>query len=144
MLVPWFETPLFAELEAFRREVDALVSAPLTFDVPRGLTAGRGLHVREDGEQYVVNADLPGLAAEDLELEVTGRQLSVKGRRSLEVPDGYALKHRERSAWTFERTLSLPEDVDPDKVEASLRDGVLEIRLPRVPEIAPRRIAVSA
>lgn len=144
MLVPWFETPLFAELEAFRREVDALVSAPLTFDTPRGLTAGRGLHVREEGEQYVVNADLPGLSAEDLELEVTGRQLSVRGRRALKVPEGFQLKHRERSAWSFDRTLSLPEDVDPDRVEATLRDGVLEIRLPRVPEVTPRRISVSA
>lgn len=144
MLVPWFETPLFAELEAFRRDVDALVSAPLTFDVPRGVAAGRGLHVREDGDRYVVNADLPGVAPEALTVEVTGRQLAVGGRRSLGVPDGWKLQHRERGEYTFERNLLLPDDVDTDKIEASLRDGVLEVTLPRLPKISPRRVAVSA
>lgn len=144
MLVPWFETPLFAELEAFRREVDALVSAPQTFDVPRGLTAGRGLHFREDGERYVVKADLPGLAPEELEVQVSGRQLTVSGTRRLTAPEGFTLQHRERSEWRFERTLALPDDVDPDKVQASLRDGVLEVSLPRVAEVQPRRIEVNA
>lgn len=144
MLVPWFETPLFAELEAFRRDVDALVSAPLTFDVPRGVAAGRGLHFREDGERYVVHADLPGVAPEALTVEVTGRQLSVGGRRALVVEDGWKLQHRERADYDFQRNLLLPDDVDTDKIEASLRDGVLEVSLPRLPKTSPRRVAVSA
>ena len=144
MLVPWFETPLFAELEAFRREVDALVSAPQTFDVPRGLTAGRGLHFREEGDHYIVKADLPGLAADKLDVQVAGRQLTISGQRELTVPEGFTLQHRERSEWRFERTLSLPDDVDPDGVEATLTDGVLSVHLPRVAEIAPRQITVQA
>lgn len=144
MLVPWFETPLFAELEAFRREVDARLSAPLTFDVPRGVAAGHGLHFREDGDRYVVYADLPGLAPEDLEVHVAGRQLSVSGKRTISTPEGFELKHRERAATSFERTLVLPEDVDADAVQASLRDGVLEVSLPRVAQVQSRRIEVSA
>ena len=144
MLVPWFETPLFAELEAFRREVDARLSAPLTFDVPRGVSAGHGLHFREDGDRYVVNADLPGLSLEDLEVHISGRQLSVSGQRTITTPEGFELKHRERTSWKFERALALPEDVDADNVAASLRDGVLEVSLPRVAQVESRRIEVTA
>lgn len=144
MLVPWFETPLFAELEAFRREVDARLSAPLTFDVPRGVAAGHGLHFREDGDRYVVNADLPGLSAEELELQVAGRQLLIRGKRTIKAPEGFTLQHRERASWSFERTLVLPEDVDTEAVGASLRDGVLEVSLPRVAQVQSRRIEVTA
>lgn len=144
MLVPWFETPLFAELEAFRREVDALVSAPLAFDVPRGRAAGRGLYVREVDGGYRVQADLPGLDPEALEVQVSGRQLTISGRRELSVPEGYVMRHRERAPWSFERTITLPDDVDADRIEARLRDGVLDVHLPRVPQATSRRIAVNA
>ena len=108
------------------------------------MTAGRGLYVRDEGERYVVLADLPGLAPEDLELEVSGRQLTVSGAREITVPEGFQLTHRERSSWRFERTLTLPDDVDVEHIDATRRDGVLEVHLPRVAQVQPRKIEITA
>ena len=144
MLVPWFETSLFAELEAFRREADALMSAPLTFDPARSLAAGRGLHLAEEETRYVLSADLPGIDPEDLELSVKGRQLTVRARRELVSPPGFETTHRERSSWRFERSISLPEQVESDPITARLVDGVLRVEIPRAARAQSRTIPVNA
>ena len=143
MLVPWFETPLFAELEAFRREADALLSAPLTFDPSRPYAAGRGLHLTEDEERYVLSADLPGIDLEDLEVSVKGRQLTVRARRETATPEDFETTHRERSSWRFERSISLPEPVDGDRIMARLVDGVLRVEIPRAERAQSRNIPVN-
>ena len=96
-----------------------------------------------DGK-LVVKADVPGLSKEDLDISVVDNRLTIRGERkkASEVKeDNY---HRiERVFGTFERSFELPATVDAGKIEASYKDGVLEITLPEKPEAKPKQIAVK-
>ncbi len=143
MLLPWFETPLFADLEAFRRDVDALLSGPATYAHPGSRPVGRGLHWRNDDDHYVLSADVPGLSNGDVSVELTGRQLSLHAKRTLVAKEGFELRHHERGEWTFKRTVQIPQDVDAQTIRASVENGVLNITLPKAAQVQPRRITVG-
>jgi HSP20 family protein len=87
--------------------------------------------------------ELPGVTQENLEILVVGGELTVKGQRGSAAKGSEAFHRRERSTGTFERTFRLPKDVDSSKVEATLRDGVLTIKLPKAEAAKPRKIAVQ-
>lgn len=100
------------------------------------------IDVREEAERFVIEADVPGLAPEDLEIVVTPEQLTLKGTRRAGTESG-ALR-RERGDYTFERSFSLPRGLELDKVEATLAAGVLTLTLPKRASEQPRTIAVKA
>jgi len=103
------------------------------------------MNITEDKDNYYVRAELPGLNADDLELSVTGDTLSVSGERKIPAEDEKAQYHRrERDAGKFSRIVSLPAQLDTGKVEASCKDGVLTVTLPKAEEAKPRQIAVKA
>ena len=92
-----------------------------------------------------VEAEIPGLELEDLEIYVSGgNQLSIKGERKRPSPEK-ALWHREeRGHGAFARVFDLPANVEADQVEARLKNGVLTLRLPKSPEAVARKITVKA
>jgi HSP20 family protein len=99
----------------------------------------------ETSDAYVVSAEVPGLEMEDLEVFVTGDQLTVSGRRSTGIPEeGVTLHRRERDGGEFSRAITLPGPVDSTHTAATLADGVLMIRIPKAEEAKPKRIAVQA
>jgi HSP20 family protein len=98
-----------------------------------------------DEGNFYVEAELPGLKLDDLELYVTdGRMLTIKGQRAECTTDQGKWFRRERGCGTFQRTIDLPGPVQEDAVEASLKHGVLTITLPKAEEIRPRKIGVKA
>jgi HSP20 family protein len=102
------------------------------------------LNVWEDEGNLYVEAELPGIAQDDLEISVLGKQLTIKGeRRELTSQQGTCYR-RERGYGKFSRTLELPVELDADRVEARSEQGVLTITLPKLPEAQPRRINVVA
>jgi HSP20 family protein len=102
------------------------------------------VNVWESGETLHVEAELPGLAADQLEISVVGRELTLKGARP-EQPHGEAPYHRrERGVGSFHRTVRLPYEVDSAQVTASYRDGVLLIALPKAEAARPRKVNVTA
>ena len=101
------------------------------------------LNTWEDGEAAYVEAELPGLTMEDVEVSVLGRDVTIGGERRIGDPDGATWLRRERSSGRFTRTLTLPWEVDADKVEARLADGVLTVRLPKSEAVKPRKIKVA-
>ncbi len=103
------------------------------------------LNVWEDNESLYVEAELPGMELNDLEIYVTGNdQLTVKGeRKAPEVQKG-TWHRQERSFGSFTRLISLPTPVEPDRVQAELKHGVLTVKLPKREEAKPRRISVQA
>lgn len=143
----------FREMEAWRRGIER------AFDEAAGLprtgrraglasTTGYGypmLHVSEDTEHLYVTALAPGLDAESLEITVEHDVLRVAGEKAALTGDikPERFHRRERSAGRFIRTLTLPAQVDADKVSAEYRDGMLTITLPKAEAAKPRRIAVS-
>lgn len=101
------------------------------------------LNVWEDGEAIVVEAEVPGLKSDDLDIAVVANQLTIKGRRETVAASRTGAYHRrERGTGEFVRELTLPAEVDAENVQASLVDGVLQVRLPKSAAAKPRRIPV--
>lgn len=98
-------------------------------------------HYSENG--YEISAELPGLTEKDVELAVNKGVLTLSGKRALATPEGYRATRRERANLRFSRSVQLPDDVEAEQVEASLRDGVLRVRLPKRANVAPRKISIT-
>ena len=96
----------------------------------------------EDADAAYVEAELPGMGMDDIEVLVSGNEVTINGERKISAAEGAAWERRERARGKFSRTLSLPWDVDADKVEARLQDGVLTVRLPRSEGAKPKKIKI--
>jgi HSP20 family protein len=100
--------------------------------------------VKETKDAYVVEADLPGVKEDNVEISVTGNVLQITGRREQETRDeGDQWFVVERSYGQFARSFSLPEGADPENVKADMKNGVLKISIPKRPEVQPRRISLT-
>jgi HSP20 family protein len=100
--------------------------------------------LREEENRYVLSAELPGLAKEDVSIEVSEGVLdlsAVKERSNEETDEGYV--RRERGSKQYRRRLALPEDIDAEAIEAKLSDGVLELVLPKKKVAEPARKKVN-
>jgi len=139
-----------AELGTIQNEMNRLFNT--FFDQPsptgRSGTAGRrwipAIDLVETGEHYVLRADLPGLSDEDVSVQLEDNVLTISGERKAEHethPDGYY--RLERPVGGFSRSLTLPEGVDPDGVQANFDRGVLEIRIPKPEQKKPRQVQIS-
>ena len=102
------------------------------------------LNLWQDADYIYVESELPGLKLGDLEIVVTGgNQLSIKGHREPALPDSAVCHRQERGYGIFTRLVQLPIDVDADNVAATLKNGVLTIKLPKHAKAKPRKIAVT-
>jgi HSP20 family protein len=109
-----------------------------------GIQSYPRLNIWADENSAIVTAEIPGISPEDLELNLTGDTLTIRGQRRMpELQEGAKYHRQERSYGQFSRNLQLPFTFDADKVEAKFRNGVLEIMLPRTEQDKPRKIAVS-
>jgi HSP20 family protein len=145
----WRTSNGYNRVSTLRGEVDRLFGD--FFGPAGGVTAGRtrrlfpALNVWERENELFVEAELPGLKSDDLEISVVGQQLVLKGRPSdFEPEEGVAFHRRERGAGEFVRTIELPVDVDANRVEARLADGVLLITLPKAEAAKPRKVQVKS
>jgi len=91
------------------------------------------IDVKEDEKEILVKAELPGVEEKDLEVLLSDNALTLKGEKKEEKEENYY--HVERRYGSFSRVIPLPEGVDPEKVEASYKNGILTIRLPRKEEV---------
>ncbi len=101
------------------------------------------IDIFENGQGLVLRADLPGVTAEGLELQVQDNRLTLFGRVTSPVPEGAELVHQEYHSGDFLRSFILSDDVDHDRISAKLTNGVLEVLLPRIPRAEPRRISIQ-
>ena len=95
--------------------------------------------------ESIVHAEVPGVPMEDLDVTIVGTTLTLKGARkpAAQVPHERHYRH-ERRYGTFGRSVQLPHKVDADKVTATLEDGILSVRLPKAPEVKPRKVMVKS
>lgn len=102
------------------------------------------VNLSEDHDHYYVEAELPGLDLNDLEIYVTGGdQLSIGGERKSPLPETVSWHRQERGYGKFNRSFTLPAPVDAERVEAELKNGVLRVKLPKREEVKPRRVQVK-
>lgn len=132
-------------LMTLQRELERAFQSP--FGEATG-PSGRGVfppvNVFSDPDGYVVKVEVPGIPAEQLEIEGHGRTLTISGKRDVAAPQGGSFHRRERGAGQFARSLQLPEDLDLGRAEATHKQGVLTIRIPKREEAKPRQINVKA
>lgn len=101
------------------------------------------LNITEDSERYYVRAELPGIKADAISLEVKGRNLSISGERTIHTEgEGAKYHRRERDAGKFSRVIGLPGEIDPEKVEARMVNGVLTVAIAKAEAAKPRQITV--
>ncbi len=100
--------------------------------------------VRETKDAYVFNADLPGFRDQDIDVNITGNRLTVSGQREAEeVADTDTCYCTERTYGSFTRSFTLPEGIDAGKIQANLKDGVLNIDVPKTMEAQPKHIPLG-
>ena len=103
------------------------------------------LNAWEDDDNLYVEAELPGLKPEDIDVTVTeGDQLTISGERRPCAPEGGGRLRQECGYGRFTRTITLPAEVDADAVEANYEAGVLTLTLPKMEEAKPKKITVRA
>ena len=101
------------------------------------------VNVWESDADVFVETEVPGLKMDDVEIQLLGSELSIKGRREALKNDGVTHHRRERFSGSFERQLTIPVEIDAEKVRAELNDGVLTITLPQAAAARPKKIEVN-
>jgi HSP20 family protein len=131
----------FAWMDAIRRELNQSVGSAMDLRGSRGFPA---LNMHDAGDSYLIQADLPGMNEKEVNVEVNQDVLTISGERKMEVPEGYREHRRERAATRFTRSISFPSPIDREKATASVKDGVLTVRLSKSERVKPRQISVKA
>jgi HSP20 family protein len=133
------------ELNTLQGEMNRLFNA--FFETGNGESARRwapAMDLMEADGHLVLKADLPGLSEQDVQIEVSDNVLTVSGDRKAEHEEQRNGYYRvERAFGSFSRSLTLPDGIDVDRIEASFDKGVLEIRIPKPTEKEPRRISIG-
>jgi HSP20 family protein len=141
---PAFETAL-SDFEQLRREMQRLIDGQA---LAEGQGTGSGvfplLNVTQDGERFYVRAEVPGIDANQLSISAVQNRLSIAGKREIPAEHDRASYHRkERPEGSFNRTLTLPTELDVDRIEARYADGILTLELPKAEAAKPRQIRVK-
>lgn len=148
-MIPLRKREGFSDLEHIQHEVNRLFNSSLTrwMDEDRGLMESAwnpAMEIRESRDTIVVIADLPGVVKDAIDVSVHGDQLTVKGEKKQEKEaneKGYV--RTERFYGSFTRSVTLPCEVDAARVDASYKDGVLKLVLPKKEEAKPQQIQVK-
>ncbi len=137
------------ELNSIQSEMNRLFNS--FFDSPTA-TNGRSLRrwipamdLSETEQEFVLRADLPGLDESDVNIELEDNVLTVSGERKSEHEERKEGYYRvERASGKFSRSLTLPEGVDPEKIDASFENGVLEVHIPKPEQRKPHKVTITA
>jgi HSP20 family protein len=157
MLTRWSDMGMgwgrdFMALDGFRREMEQLFrrldddwGAAFPLIGAEALSVGGPrLQMSDDSDAVVVMVELPGFKADDIKVAVEQGMLTIRGERRDDAPEGYTALRKERSAVRFSRTVALPARVEADDVQANLKNGVLELRLPKAAAERARTITIKA
>jgi HSP20 family protein len=139
------------ELHTMQNEMNRLFNA--FFDAPSQGNGGQTTTVRrwipamdvvETEDHFVLRADLPGLSENDVKIELEDNVLTIAGERKAEhEQQGEGYYRVERAFGSFSRSLTLPEGVDAERIQASFNSGVLEVRIPKPEQHKPRKVQIS-
>ncbi len=109
-----------------------------------GKTWAPVVDILESESDLIVRAELPGVKRDEIDIEVTSESLTIRGERKLDEQDSLKYLRVERAYGPFQRSFSIGVPVQPDKVKASYRDGVLQVVVPKAEEIKPKKIEINA
>jgi HSP20 family protein len=138
---------MFRNMNLLRSNLDWILS---DFDRPTRFAANWSLeqstprtNMYDKGGKFEILAEVPGFAKADLNVKIQGNYLELSGTRKSDAPEGYSAHRVERKTITFTRSFTLPTDVRADGAEATLKDGILRLTLPKSEAAMPRQIAIG-
>lgn len=113
----------------------------------QGSTGGAGafppINVFQQGDSLVAVLEIPGVNKDDLEIQAKGNTVRISGKKAIAYPEGVSLHRRERLTGSFDRTLTVPMQIDAEGIKAEYRDGVLALFIPRAESDKPRTIRIN-
>ncbi len=135
-----------ALMEGLRRQMDRTFESYDRGGPPAPAERGGQppINLYDTGSGFLIQAEVPGLTEKDINLTLNQDVVTLSGELGADAPKGYSVHRRERAPFRFSRSFSLPSQVDPNRVEAGIKDGVLTIHLERTEEQKPRHISVKA
>ena len=136
-------TDPFDNLFRLQRELETRLASGWLEDGPTGMGAFPPINLFQQGHDFVAIVELPGVAKADLELQAKESTIRISGRKTIDYGDKVSAHRRERIAGMFDRTITLPVRIDPDRIKAEVRDGILALFIPRAESDKPRTIAIS-
>jgi len=136
---------LFGTMNLLQRKLDNLYG---NYGRPSGYrwelkSATPRINLYEHGDNFEIRAEVPGLKKDNLNVKIQGNYLEISGERGSDAPEGYKTHKTERGVGSFSRSFTLPADVDSTKVEATLKDGVLYLKLPKHEAAKPKKISIN-
>jgi HSP20 family protein len=133
----------FDALFDFQRALDSRLES----DWLRGATAGTGafppINVFQQGENLVAILELPGVNKNELEIQAKDHTIRISGKKAIAYDTAVSVHRRERHSGMFDRTLTVPIQIDADRIRAEYRDGVLALFIPRAESDKPRTISIN-
>ena len=143
-LIPWERTKSLSKL---RKEMDDLWGrffGDAGFQPFAETIWGPALDVKETKDNIVITAELPGMTAKDIEVSISGDLLTLKGEKKQEKEEQEESYHLvERRYGTFSRNIRLPAEVDPQKIRANHKDGILTVTLPKSEKAKEKQIKIN-
>jgi HSP20 family protein len=133
----------FDTLLSLQQALDSFRASPW---LEAGLSGGGAyppINVFRKGDDVLLIAEVPGVRKSDIEVQVKGRTVRISGVKSVDYPEGAAVHRRERLSGRFDRAVSLPFDIDPERVQAQSHDGTLALLLSRAMHEKPKTIKVN-
>ena len=141
-MMPSFSDP-FEALFSLQRALDARLAS----DWMGGHTTAMGsyppINIFQKGDDFVAVIELPGVDKAALQIEAKENSIRISGGKSIDYGEGASMHRRERVSGVFDRTISVPIEIDPDGIQAEYRDGVLALFIPRAQSQKPRTIKIK-
>jgi HSP20 family protein len=128
-------------------ELQQALEARMASEWVRDATTSRGpfppINVFQQGEDILAIVELPGVSKDDLVIQARENTIRISGRKAIDYGEGISVHRRERISGEFDRTLTIPVQIEPDGIKAEYRDGVLALLLPRAESDKPRTIKIK-
>jgi len=138
-----FRSPL-DELHRMRQQLDQMFEDAATPYQRASAGVFPLINLTENKDHYFVRAELPGVKGDELDIQVTANNLAISGNRKIAAEEEGARYHRrEREAGSFSRMIGLPGDIDPEKVDAKLENGILTVVVSKAEAAKPKQITVK-
>jgi len=118
-------------------------ASPATERVQQAPVLTPRVDIRETETEVIVVADMPGVDETSVTIGLEGSELAIHGRFMPKSPEGYSLSYQEYGSGDYERSFTLGDTIDRDRIKAVVTDGVLRLTLPKAKEVLPKRIAVK-
>jgi len=145
----WGATMITALADPFETlfNLQRALEGRLASDWLQDRTASQGpfppINVFQQGDDVLAIIELPGVDKDSLQVQAKENTIRIAGKKAISYPEGVSVHRRERTFGEFDRTLSLPVQLDPDRIKAEYRDGILAIHLPRSERDKPRTIKID-